>query len=104
MAQKIFFTLLLLFTVTACGTSNLGSKIRKVEIGMTKKEVVSILGNSQDILRAVQTPEGTLEVWKYTHALSADMYILHFLDNKLVEWFKEIDPAKLNNANNNGAN
>ncbi|MDU1891428.1 MAG: hypothetical protein E6767_12135 [Dysgonomonas sp.] len=93
MIQKFCFILLLACTLTACGTANLGSKMRKIEIGMTKKEVTSILGDSYDVMRAIKTPEGTLDVWKYTPSMSVNMYMLHFLDGKLVEWFLDVDPA-----------
>lgn len=76
----------------SCGTTmNMGSKLKKIEIGMTKQEVINILGNTYDVVAARDTPDGTLEILRYT-GMTIDgyyPYLVNFLDGKLVEWFME---------------
>ena len=77
---------------SSCGTMNLGTKLKSVEIGMTKQEVRNILGNGYDVVAARDTPDGALEVWRYYNATidGSIPYIVNFLDGKLVEWYKEV--------------
>lgn len=91
---KFIVTLLILtcvFTFSSCGTMSLGTKLKNVEIGMTKKEVISVLGSSYDVVAARDTPDGTLEVWRYNNVTidGPIPYIVNFLDGRLVEWFKQ---------------
>lgn len=92
--KKILIAIVLAFTITACGTANLGSKMKNVEIGMTKTQLASALGNSYDTLSAVKTPEGTLETRRYWGALSDYNYIVNLLDGKVVEWYQESIPTE----------
>ncbi len=94
--KKVRFlaSLIILFcalSFSSCGTMNLGTKLKSVEIGMTKNEVTSILGNSYDVVAARDTPDGALEVWRYHNVTmeGAIPYIVNFLDGRLVEWFRE---------------
>ncbi|MBB4036970.1 hypothetical protein GGR21_002884 [Dysgonomonas hofstadii] len=89
LASMIVLSCVLSFS--SCGTMNLGSKLKNVEIGMTKKEVTNILGNSYDVVAARDTPDGPLEVLRYTGVtIDGDKYyIVNFLNGKLVEWFLE---------------
>lgn len=68
---------------------NADSNIKKVEIGMTKSQVVSIMGNSYDSAGARKSYNGTTqEAIKYV--VNEDVwYMLYFEDGKLVEWFKD---------------
>lgn len=75
-------------SLSSCGTMNLGSKLKNVEIGMTKKEVTSILGNNYSVVTARQTPEGALEVLRYVSPFEG-IYIVTILDGKLVEWYHQ---------------
>jgi hypothetical protein len=70
------------------GSMNMGRKIKNVEIGMTKKEVIDILGNTYEVMAARDTPDGTLEVLRYS-GFWGHTYIVNFVDGKLVEWFVE---------------
>ncbi|HCO66484.1 MAG TPA: hypothetical protein DIT04_01835 [Dysgonomonas sp.] len=95
MKKVKFLTLVLMlvvsFSFSSCGTTNLGSKLKRIEIGMTKREVIDILGNTYDVIGARDTPDGALETLRYTN-ITVDgpiPYIVNFLDGKLVEWFKE---------------
>jgi len=80
------FAVTLTLAFTSCGSSSLVNKAKKLEIGMTKQEVVNIMGNDYITIAARQTPEGALETVKYgTYYL----YIISFMDGKLVEWVYE---------------
>jgi len=94
--KKVRFlaSLAVLFCVlsfSSCGTMHLGSKLKNVEIGMTKKEVINILGNNYDIVAARDTPDGPFEVLRYYNATidGGIPYIVNFLDGRLVEWYRE---------------
>lgn len=81
-----------LFTLTiySCGTTaNLSSKMNKLELGMSKKEAVKIVGDSYKSLGAISTYEGNLETIRYESTWTQEYYIVRFLDGKLVEWFIE---------------
>lgn len=87
---NILTVILCSFVLFACGTTaNVGSKIKKVELGMSKKEVVRILGDSYAPLGAVVTEKGNLETVRYTSTWTDEYYFVNFLDGRLVEWFVE---------------
>lgn len=88
--KKIITILVLVFTLSACaGTMNLGNKVKQIEVGMSKHEVISKLGKSYDMKGAVKTPDGTLETISYYDSLYGYSYIFNFLDGDLVEWYYE---------------
>jgi hypothetical protein len=113
----VWFVLLLVMLVTGCA-SNLkpSSHLRQVSLGMSKEEVVSVLGEPMVARGAIRNKYNqVVEVWEYTLALpSKDSagqiagktaltiftlgmgaaafraekkdYWLYFLDDKLVQW------------------
>jgi len=90
---KFFLTLAILiccFSFSSCGTMSLGSKLKKVEIGMTKEQVIKYLGNSYDVVAARDTPDGALEILRYEN-ITIDgpiPYTVTFLNGMLVEWYR----------------
>lgn len=80
-----------ILSFSSCGTMNLGSKLKKVEIGMSKKEVINILGTGYDQVAARDTPDGTLEILRYYNATidGTIPYTVSFLNGTLVEWYRE---------------
>ncbi len=96
--KKIIAILILVLTLSSCaGTMNLGSKVKQVEIGMSKHEVISKLGKSYDVKGAVKTPDGTLETINYYDSLYGYSYIFNFLNGDLVEWYYEPAAPQTNN-------
>ena len=91
---KIFVALAILicsFSLSSCGTMGLGTKLKKIEIGMNKEEVTNILGTNYDVVAARETPDGALEVLRYVN-FTVDgyiPYIVNFLNGRLVEWYRE---------------
>lgn len=81
----IFF-LTLLFT--SCGASstmiNADSNMRKVQIGMSKEQVIEIVGKHYEVIAATEY----LEVIGYKSSVD-EIYLLRFENNLLVEWHKE---------------
>jgi len=64
---------------------NADSNIRKVELGMSKKKVIDIMGKSYRAVGAIHTPEGDVEIIGYENA-EEGMYKMHILNDKLVQW------------------
>jgi len=89
--QKAAFTALLSLMLISCGTS-LKTGIQEVKLGMSKSAVTGKLGNDYEVVSMVKTEQGNLEVLRYTYkviqgdaVVPKNYYILHFLDDKLVE-------------------
>lgn len=96
-------TLLLAFTLTACGprftnanidavnseykrTKDLNEKGNK-EVGVSPKEVESVLGPPRFVEShkvQLETQKKELELTRYTYEQDGKQLVLHFLDNKLI--------------------
>ncbi|MDU1904806.1 MAG: hypothetical protein E6772_08485 [Dysgonomonas sp.] len=96
--KKIFTLLLSVVILTSCasafGIADLGSRVKKLELGMSKREALGILGNTYDVQVASRTGDGDLEILKFTSMTSYN-YLVHFLDGRLVEWHKDIPPQPI---------
>lgn len=111
--MKWLYVLLATFLLTSCGTLmqpyQMDSKMKDIELGMTKKKVISILGKDFESAGARMTSEGSIETISYKTASMTEntegYYLLSFKDGKLVEWFKEkypdTQPPALIDANDN---
>jgi len=88
MRRKIYLFAFVAFLFSSCAILNpsLEKKIAKVELGMSKKEVMNIVGKSYVVLSAATTPEGKkMESYLVKDSKSSD-YILTFLDNELISF------------------
>ena len=102
--KKWMFMLIACVFLTGCGSImnvyKMDSKMQKIELGMTKKKVVSILGNSYETAGARLTADGPVESISYQTITVSDStegyYILSFRDNILIEWFKDKRPIQNN--------
>lgn len=82
------FILTCVISLSSCGTWNLSSKMKQLELGMTKQEVIHILGNNYSTIGAIATPDGNLETVFYTgDGVTSGDYTVRYLDGKLFEWF-----------------
>ncbi|MCD8103077.1 MAG: hypothetical protein LUE26_11005 [Alistipes sp.] len=72
----------------SCGvTAGLGTRVKKLSVGMSKQETVRIMGNSYDIAHSVMTPEGdVVEIYRYTEALVGYDYEVEFFNDVLVRF------------------
>lgn len=98
MATRWIYASLLACLLSGCGawmnSFSMDEKMRQVKLGMTKEEVIRILGKEYEQAGARQTPYGTVESISYlTQSYVTDnsdgYYILSFRDGRLVEWFKD---------------
>lgn len=89
--KKTMLTFILVFSLWACGsyvnTFNMNANLKKIELGMTKKEVISIMGNHYSNQGALRTFDGRdLESLRYESVY--DYYIIfNFENGQLVEWY-----------------
>lgn len=96
--KKWMYLLVTALVLTGCASLGYSTdrKMKDIELGMSKKKVISILGKHYDIAGARMTPEGSIESISYRTVTIADSsegyYILSFKDGKLVEWFKQKQP------------
>lgn len=84
---------LLSIWMTGCVTNNLAyrtnEKIKQVNLGMTKSEVIAILGPKYMIASSSKDEKGNpAEVLAYKSD-SSEEYRLKFISNKLIEWNRE---------------
>lgn len=94
--NKGIYAIILAITLTACGyvkdVWNMDSNVRKIELGMSKKQVISIMGKYYEIVGARKTEYGNVETIRYSYSNANNIrtsYLLSFEDGKLVEWFQE---------------
>lgn len=89
MIKKTFFILLLVSFFVSCGSNSMMQKVKRLELGMTKKEATSILGSGYRVLAARLTPDGKVEIIRYEPLIEPG-YMLQFLDGNLIEWHEEL--------------
>lgn len=93
--MKWMYMLLTICFLTSCAAYKTESRMQDIQLGMSKRKVVSILGKNYEPMGARITPDGTIETIRYfsTSVLNnnEDYYLLNFKDDKLVEWFKDPD-------------
>ena len=66
-----------------------GSKVKKLELGMTKSEVTRIMGNTYRAIAAANEDGRRIEVIGYETEDSYWMYILYFSDGMLDRYQRE---------------
>ena len=106
---KGIYVLLTMFLLMGCATVmnpyKMVNRMHKIELGMTKQKVISILGKDFESAGARITPDGPIESISYKTVTmtiadySEGYYILSFKNGILVEWFKEKTPINNNTAN-----
>lgn len=69
------------------------SKMDKLELGMTKEQVVDILGKGYRISEKRIEEELSIEVLSYRDLYNEDeFYLFQFKDDRLEEWYRELVP------------
>lgn len=77
-------TALLLLALTAC--SSMDSRTRKLQLGMTRDQVVKTLGGEYSVVGAKQDTGGTaMEVLRFGEKKDAGLFA-YFQNGKLVQW------------------
>lgn len=85
--KKLFFALLIAVFMSGCG-STYNSALKQIDLGMTKQEVVTLMGDKYSTTQSEHVGNKDYETIEYK-----DMYKFHwffqFADGKLVKWWKE---------------
>lgn len=88
MIKKVFVPFLLVLLFASCSSTislwHADSNMRKISIGMTKEQVISVMGKHYESVAATHQTE----VIGYKSS-EYEIYILQFENNKLIEWHKE---------------
>lgn len=91
--KKALIVICLSIWVSGCVTHNIAyhtnERIKQINIGMTKSEVIGFLGQKYMISSSSKDEKGKLtEVLSYKSD-SSEEYHLKFTDDKLIEWKRE---------------
>lgn len=90
--RKLFvlFAFIVSLFATSCITyHNVDKNSKKVSLGMTKDEVVSVMGKSYKVVSISNERAGQLEVLSYEGMSDDWIYMFYFLDGKLDRMQKE---------------
>lgn len=69
------------------------SKMEQLELGMSKLQVVNILGSSYSIAQKEANATDTIEVISYRNVpFDEEYYLFRFKNNKLEKWHREFQP------------
>lgn len=91
--KRLFLLVLVLLVFTSCISNGIAWKtntnIKKLELGMTKAEVIGIMGKKYMISSKSKNAQGELhETLGYKSHVDEE-YNLHFINNLLTEWNRE---------------
>ncbi|MDU1892149.1 MAG: hypothetical protein E6767_15805 [Dysgonomonas sp.] len=93
--KKMLFSFMILL-MTACSTVSVmtSSKMNKLELGMSKEQVTSILGKEYTIAEKRIENGVKVEVLSYRNypQNEEEFYLFLFKDNKLEKWYRELLP------------
>lgn len=81
--RKPLLAALVLCGMTAC--SSLDSRTRKLQLGMSRDQVVNVLGSSYTVVGARQESGGAIEVLRFGDKEREQLFA-YFRDGKLVQW------------------
>lgn len=88
--RKAALVALFSFIIVSC--ASLQSGVNQVKVGMSRDQVTKLMGYNSQVVSMVQTSEGPLEVLRYKDEIAEGgkfvtkgYYLLHFLNDKLVE-------------------
>lgn len=91
MIRKTLCFIMLILCLSACSsfvsTWNFSSNVKRVCQGMTKEQVISIMGKSYNVEEAVNRPNGYVEAISYN--TDEAYYLFKFTDDRLEEWHRE---------------
>lgn len=94
-----FITVLTLLTIllSSCSGTRIAtmrkSKMEQLELGMSKVQVVTILGPSYSIAQKEASDKDTIEVISYRNIpFDDEFYLFRFKNNKLEKWHREFQP------------
>jgi len=74
---------LMLCGLSAC--SSMDSRTRRLQLGMSRAQVVGVLGSSYTVVGARQESDGAVEVLRFGDQ-DRDQLFTYFRDGELVQW------------------
>jgi hypothetical protein len=84
--KKLFFTLFIAVTLAACG-SVYNTQLKQVELGMTQRELVFLMGDKYSVVDQRNNGDQVLEyVDKYKNH-----WFFVFVNGQLNKWYKETE-------------
>lgn len=93
--KKLLLGLFFCLIVTSCAVfygTDMDSRAKKLQLGMTRQEVINIMGNDYYIESSSQMPEGNLVVLHYNATVYYNEYLIYLLDGELVEFHRYVPP------------
>lgn len=84
--KKIFFACLVAFILAACGPVY-NTQLKQVELGMTQREIVSLMGDKYSVVDQRNNGDQTLE---YVDKFKNHWYFV-FVNGQLNKWYKETE-------------
>jgi len=97
--NRNFITILALLAIfiSACSGTRIAtmrkSKMEQLELGMSKSQVVTILGSSYSISQKEVSNKDTIEVISYRNIpFDDEFYLFRFKNNKLEKWHRYFQP------------
>lgn len=84
--KKIFFACLVAFTLSACGPVY-NTQLKQVKLGMTQREIVSLMGDKYSVVNQRSNGDQTLE---YVDKFKNHWYFV-FVNGQLNKWYKETE-------------
>lgn len=89
--KNIFIISIIILIMSSCAALEYPSvrndnNIKNVEIGMTKEEVVAIMGKDYLSAGSYQSDEGPIQIMRWIATAEDSWYELHFVNNILQEW------------------
>ncbi|WP_165025346.1 MULTISPECIES: hypothetical protein [unclassified Dysgonomonas] len=94
--KKVIFTVLIVTLLSACGSVNLkryNSALKQIELGMTKEQVVSLMGDDYTTVEKITVENKDYETIEYKDMFK-NHWFFSFIDNSLNKWYKEVEPEK----------
>lgn len=83
--KKILFSLFVVVFLSSCGAAY-NSALKQIDLGMTKQEVVSLMGDKYTEVDY----KGNSETIKYVDRYKNHWYFT-FVDGQLSKWYKEVE-------------
>lgn len=87
--RKTFVILIAFSLLCACSSTrmSMAEKINQLELGISKKEALAIMGDKYRVESVMEVPEGKLEVLFFYDFWDSD-YTLYFLNGHLREYHR----------------
>ena len=94
MMRKILLCFFLVALLASCSMTRItGTKMDKLELGMSKDQVINILGNGYNIAEKRSENGTEVEVLSYKdHYNQNEFYMFVFSNKKLEKWYRELLP------------